>query len=139
MGGNLCRHQVGVEGRERGFLPLPVSAGGAAAHLSPVPLQNGNPSPFGNLTAQARTMQPSPAQPPLHSSQSNPRAQVPPPLLSPQVRLRLFVARYKDEAAIWRDNGRVSPFPLHKACCEMLARPPSLISAKRLSRYPVVF
>ncbi|XP_063170723.1 trinucleotide repeat-containing gene 6A protein isoform X2 [Candoia aspera] len=51
--------------------------------------QNGNPSTFGNLTAQPRSIQPSPAQP-LHSSQPNPRAQVPPPLLSPQVPVSLL-------------------------------------------------
>lgn len=48
--------------------------------------QNGNPSVFGvgNIAAQPRSMQQPPAQP-LNSSQPNPRAQVPPPLLSPQV------------------------------------------------------
>lgn len=48
--------------------------------------QNGNPSMFGvgNIAAQPRSMQQPPAQP-LNSSQPNPRAQVPPPLLSPQV------------------------------------------------------
>lgn len=38
----------------------------------------------GNIAAQPRSMQQPPAQP-LNSSQPNPRAQVPPPLLSPQV------------------------------------------------------
>ncbi|XP_062999400.1 trinucleotide repeat-containing gene 6A protein isoform X1 [Elgaria multicarinata webbii] len=51
--------------------------------------KNGNPSMFGNLTAQPRSMQQSPAQP-LNSSQPNPRAQVPPPLLSPQVPVSLL-------------------------------------------------
>ncbi|XP_032896760.1 trinucleotide repeat-containing gene 6A protein isoform X3 [Amblyraja radiata] len=48
--------------------------------------QNGNPNIYGgsNAAAQARGMQQPPAQP-LNSSQPNLRAQVPPPLLSPQV------------------------------------------------------
>ncbi|XP_078201059.1 trinucleotide repeat-containing gene 6A protein isoform X34 [Callithrix jacchus] len=48
--------------------------------------KNGNPSMFGvgNTAAQPRGMQQPPAQP-LSSSQPNLRAQVPPPLLSPQV------------------------------------------------------
>ncbi|KAH0631725.1 hypothetical protein JD844_019475 [Phrynosoma platyrhinos] len=48
--------------------------------------QNGNPSTFGNLSAQSRNLLPSPAQQSLNSSQPNPRSQVPPPLPSPQSR-----------------------------------------------------
>ncbi|XP_035123101.2 trinucleotide repeat-containing gene 6A protein isoform X28 [Callithrix jacchus] len=53
--------------------------------------KNGNPSMFGvgNTAAQPRGMQQPPAQP-LSSSQPNLRAQVPPPLLSPQVPVSLL-------------------------------------------------
>lgn len=55
-------------------------------------LQNGNPNIYGgsNAAAQARGMQQPPAQP-LNSSQPNLRAQVPPPLLSPQVHKNIDV------------------------------------------------
>lgn len=58
--------------------------------------QNGNPSMFGvgNIAAQPRSMQQPPAQP-LNSSQPNPRAQVPPPLLSPQVTADINHSLYK--------------------------------------------
>lgn len=58
--------------------------------------QNGNPSMFGvgNIAAQPRSMQQPPAQP-LNSSQPNPRAQVPPPLLSPQVTADINCSLYK--------------------------------------------
>ncbi|XP_014345410.1 trinucleotide repeat-containing gene 6A protein isoform X2 [Latimeria chalumnae] len=67
---------------------LPNQAFGSVAGLGMQNLnsvrQNGNPNMFGNTAAQARGMQQPPAQP-LNSSQPNLRAQVPPPLLSPQV------------------------------------------------------
>ncbi|XP_071617107.1 trinucleotide repeat-containing gene 6A protein isoform X8 [Heliangelus exortis] len=64
--------------------------------------KNGNPSVFGvgNIAAQPRSMQQPPAQP-LNSSQPNPRAQVPPPLLSPQVPVSLL--KYAP------NNGGLSP------------------------------
>ncbi|XP_067318583.1 trinucleotide repeat-containing gene 6A protein-like isoform X6 [Anolis sagrei] len=62
----------------------------SAQSLNPV-RQNGNPSgPFGGLAAQPRSLLPDPAQPPHGASQLNPRTQVPPPLLSPQVPVSLL-------------------------------------------------
>ncbi|XP_078201049.1 trinucleotide repeat-containing gene 6A protein isoform X29 [Callithrix jacchus] len=74
---------------------LPNQALGSIAGLGMQNLnsvrQNGNPSMFGvgNTAAQPRGMQQPPAQP-LSSSQPNLRAQVPPPLLSPQVPVSLL-------------------------------------------------
>ncbi|XP_043834486.1 trinucleotide repeat-containing gene 6A protein isoform X4 [Dromiciops gliroides] len=74
---------------------LPNQALGSIAGLGMQNLnsvrQNGNPSMFGvgNTAAQPRGMQQPPAQP-LNSSQPHLRAQVPPPLLSPQVPVSLL-------------------------------------------------
>ncbi|XP_066496446.1 trinucleotide repeat-containing gene 6A protein isoform X3 [Tiliqua scincoides] len=89
--------------------------------------QNGNPNMFGNLAAQPRSMQQSPAQP-LNSSQPNPRAQVPPPLLSPQVPVSLL--KYAP------NNGGLNPLlgPQQVAMLNQLSQLSQLSQISQLQR-----
>uniref|UniRef100_A0A8D0L776 Trinucleotide repeat containing adaptor 6A n=1 Tax=Sphenodon punctatus TaxID=8508 RepID=A0A8D0L776_SPHPU len=89
--------------------------------------KNGNPSVFGNIAVQPRTLQQPPAQP-LNSSQPNPRAQVPPPLLSPQVPVSLL--KYAP------NNGGLSPLfgPQQVAVLNQLSQLSQLSQISQLQR-----
>ncbi|XP_058851910.1 trinucleotide repeat-containing gene 6A protein-like isoform X4 [Acipenser ruthenus] len=91
--------------------------------------QNGNPNMFSgsNAAAQARGMQQPPAQP-LNSSQPNLRAQVPPPLLSPQVPASLL--KYPP------NNGGLSPLfgPQQVAMLNQLSQLSQLSQISQLQR-----
>ncbi|XP_044308459.1 trinucleotide repeat-containing gene 6A protein isoform X2 [Varanus komodoensis] len=81
--------------------------------------KNGNPTMFGNLTAQPRNMPQSPAQ-------SNPRAQVPPPLISPQVPVSLL--KYTP------NSGGLNPLfgPQHVAMLNQLSQLSQISHLQRL-------
>ncbi|XP_013360256.1 PREDICTED: trinucleotide repeat-containing gene 6A protein isoform X8 [Chinchilla lanigera] len=109
--------------------PRPQISKESSMERNPYFDKNGNPSVFGvgNTAAQPRGMQQPPAQP-LSSSQPNLRAQVPPPLLSPQVPVSLL--KYAP------NNGGLNPLfgPQQVAMLNQLSQLNQLTQISQLQR-----